>query len=456
MSPDPKPTADATAHADAHADGTADAIAATLQRAMQCQQAGRLDDADQHYRQVLAQAPRHADALHLLGVLQAQRRDFVQAQDLIWQAITVKPDEAMFHNNLANVCIERGLLAEAEPLYVRAIELDGGRLDALSNLGLLLARTGRTADAERLLLRAVELAPDNPDWRQNLANLYLKLGRETDALQQCHDGLVIAPRSRVLRALLVLAYGSFGHLDRAAQVLRAWVKAEPDDPYPRHHLAACTGEQVPERASDQYVASVFDGFARSFDAKLADLSYQAPALVAAAVASLAGLPTKALDLLDAGCGTGLCGPLLAPFAKKLVGVDLSEGMLRGAVERGDYDELFQGELVAFLEACPGGFDGVASADTLCYFGALAHFAAAAKAALRPGGWLVFTVEALQGAASESGYRLQGHGRYSHSQAYVSKSLLQAGLQDVATQAVVLRNEGGKPVDGWLVSARAPC
>ena len=431
-----------------------DAIASNLQQAMQCQQQGQLDNAETLYQQVLAQDPQQADALHLLGVLHAQRRDFARAHDLIWQAITVNPDEAMFHNNLANVCVERGLLAEAEPLYVRAIELDSGRIDALSNLGLLMSRTDREEAAETLLARAVELDPGNPDWRQNLANLYLRLGRIPEALQLTHDGLITAPRSRVLKAMLAQAYEMFGKPELAAEVLRAWIRDEPDDPYPHHHLPACTGEQVPERASDSYVVSVFDSFARSFDAKLAKLSYKAPALVAAEVARRCGLPTGTLAVLDAGCGTGLCGPLLAPFASQLTGVDLSEGMLRLAVERQVYDGLFKGELVAFLQASPAAFDLVVSADTLCYFGALAGFAAAVVGALRPAGLLVFTAEALADEAPESGYRLQGHGRYSHSRGYVESALQAAGLVDIDIQAVVLRNEGGLPVNGWLVSARA--
>ncbi len=432
-----------------------DLLTASVQQAMQCHAAGRLDDAKTIYQQVLAQAPDHPDALHLLGVLAAQQGDPVQAHGLIWRAIAANPGEAMFHNNLANVCVERGRLDEAEALYVRAIELDGSRLDALSNLGLLLRRCGRAADAEKLLRRVVELAPGNPAWRQNLANLYLSLGREGDALQQCYDGLVVAPRSQPLRSLMVMAYTAMGLNDKARDVLIAWQQAEPGNPFPRHHLAACTGQQVPERAADDYITGVFDAFARSFDAKLADLSYQAPGLVAAEVARRAGPPGRALAVLDAGCGTGLCGPLLAPFAQHLTGVDLSEGMLRKAVDRQVYDALMQGELVAFLGSQPGAYDLVASADTLCYFGSLLAFSVAVRAALRHGGLLVFTVEAHDDDAGQPDFILHGHGRYSQSRRYVESALCGAGLVGIETQAVVLRQESGKPVAGWLVSACAP-
>ncbi len=436
-------------------DTAPDPLQTLLAQAMQCHTSGRATDAERLYGEVLSQDSQHPDALHLLGLLAAQAHHLERAQGLIWQAIAVQPGEAMFHNNLANVCIQRGQLAEAEALYVRALELDGRRLDALSNLGLLLSRTDRPDAAEQLLLRAVELAPNNPDWRQNLANLYLSLGRQNDALAQCHDGLVVAPRSRALRGLMVLAYAHLGLKAKAIEVLRAWIASEPDDPYPQHHLAALTGEQVPQRASDDYVSRLFDGFAGSFDAKLADLSYQAPQLVAAEVARRAGPAAQDMDVLDAGCGTGLCGPLLAPFARQLVGVDLSEGMLRLAFGRSCYDSLIQGELVAFLRSTPAAYDLLTSADTLCYFGALEGFAEVARTALRAGGWLVFTVEAHPSDAGLPDHALQRHGRYSHSQPYVECALRSAGLHPVETQAVVLRHEGGQPVPGWLVTAQAP-
>jgi predicted TPR repeat methyltransferase len=203
------------------------------------------------------------------------------------------------------------------------------------------------------------------------------------------------------------------------------------------------------------VAHLFDRFASSFDANLADLSYKAPEWVADDVARRVGAPRQNLVTLDAGCGTGLCGPLLAPYASRLVGVDLSVGMLRRAADRGHYTDLFKAELVTFLLHSGLMFELIVSADTLCYFGNLQAFASAAKMALQPGGAVVFTVEALSGEAPETGYRLHTHGRYSHSDRYVQAALQDAGLDDVTLQAVVLRNEGDTPVDGWLVSALAP-
>jgi len=434
-------------------DTTTPTIADILQHAMQDHGAGRFDDAQARYERILAAAPRQPDALHLFGLLEAQRGRHERAAEFMALAIEAHPHEAMFHNNLGNVCIERSRFDEAEAHYMRAIELDPARLDALNNLGVLLSRRGHGEGAEKLLLKVIELAPDFADARQNLANHYLRAGRLADAIQQCFDGLIVAPRSAALRRMLGMAYSTMGMNTEAAAVYRAWLQAEPDNPVAAFHLSACTGEDLPERAPDSYVTRVFDSFARTFDAKLADLSYKAPELAVTALARRLGAPARALDVLDAGCGTGLCAPLLAPWARRLCGVDLSEGMLHKAVARRLYDELVAGELVAFLRERPASFDLVVSTDTLIYFGPLDAALAAAEAALRPAGWLFFTLEALADAADGPDIRLHEYGRYSHRRRYVEAALQRAGFDGLEIEPVVLRMEAGKPVDGWLVSAR---
>jgi predicted TPR repeat methyltransferase len=203
------------------------------------------------------------------------------------------------------------------------------------------------------------------------------------------------------------------------------------------------------------VREAFDHFASSFDSSLARLEYRAPALVAEAVAAAIGDPRRSLVVLDAGCGTGLCGEHLRAYAKRLVGVDLSGRMLERARERDEYDELVEGELTEFLERQAAAYDLVVSADTLVYFGALEAVAAAASRALRAGGHVTFTVERSDESDAPAGHRLHPHGRYSHTEPYLRRVLGDAGLDVTSLREVELRKEAGKWVRGSLVTAKKP-
>jgi predicted TPR repeat methyltransferase len=440
---------------DAPAEAQASPADLLLKQAMDAHMANRREAARALYLELLAMQADHPDGLHLLGVLEGQSRNHDRAVELIARAIAVNPQEPMFHNNLGNVCQGAERFEEAELHYRRAIELDPGRYDAINNVAVLQGRRGDLEGAEKAFLALLESAPGFADARQNLANLYLRGGRVAEAVEQCAMGLVTAPRNRAMRRLLGSGYSAMGLLEQATELYRKWVAEEPDSAEARHHLAAHTGQGVPAQASKDYVRAMFDTFAGSFDAKLASLDYRAPSLVAQALGQVLGEPQGDLRVADMGCGTGLCGSFLAPYASHLVGVDLSPPMLAKAQDRGLYHALYEADLTEYLQGQPGALDLIVSADTLCYFGALEGFATAAAGALAPEGLLVFTVEAHDATGDAPPWRLLPHGRYSHRRDYVTGVLEAAGLAPVNAEAVVLRQEAGQPVHGWLVVAGQP-
>jgi predicted TPR repeat methyltransferase len=193
---------------------------------------------------------------------------------------------------------------------------------------------------------------------------------------------------------------------------------------------------------------LFDQAAAEFDVRLGQLAYRAHRLVTTALIERIGqLPSAAV--LDAGCGTGLCGPLLRPHCQHLAGVDLSANMVERARARNCYDELSVAELMAFMRSRPAAFDAVIAADTLVYFGALDDAFAAARTTLRPNGWLVFTVE----ANDEADHRLEFHGRFAHHERYVRAALTAAGFEIDSLTSETLRQEREQDVKGFLAVAR---
>ncbi len=408
-------------------------------------QRGQLSSAEEIYRAVLEAVPDHADALHFSGVLAHQQGRNDDAVALLERSLELEPGQADWHSNLGIVRQDRLELDEAIAAYRRAIELAPDHANAYSNLGVVLRAKGDVAEAEDAYRAAIRIDPEHADAYNNLGVLLNAQKRPQEATLCFSRVITLRPKDPEARRLLALAHCMLGEVDEAVQVFEEWLAEEPESPIALHMLAACSGRDVPARASDAFVEATFDSFASSFDARLAKLLYRAPALVAGMVERSGVRPPKSLDVVDAGCGTGLCGPLVAPYARRLVGVDLSEQMLARAREREVYDELVKAELTAYLGGRPGAFDLIVSADTLVYFGSLDAVAAVAARALRPGGQLVFTVEALD----DVGYVLSMNGRYRHSPTYVETALADAGLTPQIVPAE-LRLEAGEPVAGLVV------
>lgn len=429
---------------------------ALLNRAIAAHQKGDLATAERLYRKVLGLSLAQPDALHYLGVLQHQRGHSDEAVRLIDTALAEVPDYPDAWSNLGNVHKECGRLADAEAAYRKALACSPAHDNARINLAIVLEAQGHLQQALVVYRQVLEHAPHNAHahWMYGLF-----LFQHPTDLAQIEEAVVQFRRAAelgadhiaVLRDLGVALY-ALGRRDEACDVYRQWLAREPDNPVPRHMLAASGGAVAPPRADDAYVRNTFDGFAASFDEQLVRyLDYRAPQVLVDALREVLPASVAALDVLDAGCGTGLCGPLLRPYARHLVGVDLSGGMLGKARQRGDYDDLAEAELTAYLAAHTNAWDIIVSADTLVYFGDLADVTAAAAAALRAGGWFAFSLEAMDG----DGFELSASGRYRHSRAYAERCLAAAGFIDVRITSDSLRKEAGQPVASWVVLVRRP-
>jgi predicted TPR repeat methyltransferase len=418
------------------------------------QQRLALEEAETIYRRILTYLPKHPDVLHFLGLLQYQRGRPEEAVRLISEAIRIAPDYVDAHNNLGNIFREQERLNDAETCYRRTIELNPQNAGAHNNLGTVLRAKGLVSEAEASYRKAIDIVPNFPNPFVNLGNLLSRQGRVAEAVAHYSQAIVLNPDHSDCKKMLGIALSCLGRVEEAAGVFREWAEKEPDNPVAQHLLTACSGEDVPQRAADAYVRQVFDNFAEQFEERLESLEYQAPELVARAVAEIYPEPAGDLDILDAGCGTGLCGPQLRPHARRLEGVDLSPGMLKRAKSSGCYDALKEAELTDFIGSRKDAYDIIVSADTLCYFGDLRAVMAAAATAVRPGGFFIFTVE--RGGEGDdtmpAGFRINPSGRYSHQESYINRIVAEAGMQIKTLAQEVLRQEMGAPVAGLVVTA----
>lgn len=423
--------------------------------AVEMHRAGRRDQAEPIYEKVLEVEPDHVDALHFLGFLRHQQGRDEEGIELIRRALERRPDYADARNNLGNILRENDRLAEAEVEYRRALADAPRHSGAWNNLGTILRRRGDMEGAIAAYRKSLDISANDPFAWLNLGNAYRAGGRGDDATEAYREVLRRKPDELQAYVNLGQVLYTLGRTEEAAVVYREWLAQEPENPVAQHMLAACTGDGVPGRASDDFVRKTFDAFSSVFDETLGRLKYRAPQLVAEVVAEERERAGRPLDVLDAGCGTGLCGPLLRESAGRLAGVDLSEKMVEKARARRVYDDLSVAELVAHLGSLAPAFDAVVAADVFVYFGELGPVFRATAAAMRPGGIFVFTTELVTDEEAPDGFRLRPHGRYCHAPAYLEARLRDAGLEVVSLREAHVRLEAGDPVSGTLAVARKP-
>lgn len=285
---------------------------ALVERALDAHLAGQLDAAESQYRRVLEQFPDHPSATHFLGILLHQKGHSEEGVLLVRKSIDLVPELEDWHNDLGNI----------------------------------LAASKRDDEAAAAFMAALQINPNNPVVWNNLGAVLLSGGQVEEATISFENAIALDPGFED-------ALHTLGRIEEAAQVYRLWLREEPANPIAQHMLAACTGQDVPEQAANAYVETHFDQYANTFETKLVDsLSYRIPEKAGQALKNLA-IPAGTLNVLDAGCGTGLCGPHLAPYAKHLVGVDLSAKSLAVAAEKAVYDELVKAELVEYLSVSAG-------------------------------------------------------------------------------------------------------
>ncbi len=445
-------------------------------------QARRFESAASHFRAALARSPRHAEALHHLGLVTQLTGHPRLALPILQQSVAAKPRDAIYALNLGNLFYQLGRFSDAIDHWKRAARIKPAFEDAWNNIGLLLFERGdhggaaeafhrltklnpvsseafrrlgqslrgegRPAEAREALQRARALTRD-PDALKQFGCARAVAGRPEAAIRAFRRAVRISPERADLHYELADAFLDAGRPDDARRACRRVLALDASHWSARVLLAVLDG-QSPSTLPPEHVKAQFDSFAPRFERHLVEeLNYRGPELLVRAVKSVLPVGKRRgrwLRVLDAGCGTGLAAPLLRPIANRLSGVDLSPGMLARARERRLYDALIAGDLVGAMRRRPRRFDLVFAADVFIYVGELAGPFRAAHRALVARGLLAFTAETADG----NGCHLQPSQRYTHSLAYIRQTARQSGFAVRRLRTATLRYEYGAPVHAAIV------
>jgi predicted TPR repeat methyltransferase len=513
---------------------------------------GKLEPAKQGYLAILRKNPRDIEALHSVGVISAQQKDFSNAVNYLEQAIRYQPNEPSFHLHLANVLKIQGLFSQAAELlektvashpdyvpafnnlgtvyyakgkldaairlYRQAIAKQPNYADAYYNLGLALIKNGEPAEAIHLLekllehvpdhfaarfhlacahmqqdhfalatqafliiesshphhvetqsnlatcylkqgllakakshyLKALELSPEDTQNLFNLGYLNMQLGDLDNAIQFYQRTVSITPDSFAAQNNLGAAFLAKPHIGLALQHFREALRIQPGNKSIAYTIQALEQNQPLLTAPPDYVQSLFDAYADHYDMHLLDaLDYQVPQLLHHALTSFLS-KSQPLDVLDLGCGTGLCALPLKPYAQTLTGVDLSPKMLEAASQKQLYTQLIVKDLTDFLMDKVHQYDLIIAGDALVYMGDLSRLFALVKQALRPHGFFAFNAE----ICTDTPFKMNQSGRFAHNKKYLDDEAAKNHLRIAHYQAVITRQQNNEPVYGHLYILRS--
>jgi predicted TPR repeat methyltransferase len=367
--------------------------------------------------------PDHPFGWKVLGAVFKQTGRLQEALIANQKAISSSTNDAQVYSNLGLTLQELGRLEEAETSYKKAIAIKSNFSEAYGNLGITLKELGKLEDAAASYSKAIAIKPEYAEAHNNLGNTLNKLGRLEDAAESYGKAIAIKPE--------------------LAEKLG-------------HTISSLTGLN-PVRATDAYVSSLFDGYAKKFESSLVEnLNYKTPTIIANFIRSLISLEYPNFDILDLGCGTGLAGKALSGLAKTLVGIDLSKEMLKIAKAKNIYDRLIQDEIHhALSQEQSASFDLVVSSDVFVYIGDIKTIFDQVYDVLKVDGFFAYSTEALFPVDNGKeelipDYKLNQNGRYSHSSKYLL-GLIDAKRFILHTlEATQIRLEKGQPVMGYVV------
>ena len=349
----------------------------------------------------------------------------------------------LFFEGLA--ALKAGRLEDAERAFVASLEAVPGRVSTLLNLGTTRLRMHRPLEAIAAADAVLASQPDDIDALGIRAIALARMGLQEQALA-AYDRVVAAdPHLAEMWSQRGSLLREMGRLEEAATSYVEARERGDDSVLNDYYLAGVSGGTPPPAAPPDYVERLFDDYSDEFEAHLVGvLGYRGPDLL---VENLPEPGRRFASVLDLGCGTGLCGPLLKPRSERLTGIDLAAGMLERARAHGVYDRLERAEVVDWLEANHESFDLIVSVDVLIYIGDLEGLFAGARRALASSGLFCFSIELSTGGDDGPPFSLQPSLRFTHSARYIRELAVRHDFTVVRSVQATLREDRREAVEG---------
>ena len=392
-------------------------------------ESGNTNAAINTYNQILAKNQENDKARFFLAQLYYEIEDYNKSESHYLHLYQKNKLDISVINNLGRLYEQANNLDKAIDFYSKALELNNKLAITQRNLARLFLKKFKTTDQKEYidktvhtLNKAIEIEPGHPEPFFELGKIYNLLKDTDKAIEYFNQAL---------------------NMD----IPEDFKNAEEFRLAAKYFLSSVNNPDNYDKDKKDFIADLFDDYADKFDKHLVEgLEYKTPVLISEKISSLLSTDNK-LNIIDLGCGTGLCAPFLSKYSKNLTGIDLSAKMIEKAKALNIYDNLIVGEITEELLSLNHSYNLVVAADVFVYIGGLSDIFSASYKKMETNGLFIFSTELHNDEKEE--YRLFDSGRYKHSISYLNNLAEKYNFEIICNEECTLRKEHGIPVIGTL-------
>ena len=374
------------------------------------------------YNRNLALEPKNISSRYNLAMIKCQQKDFESAckHFKACEKITERLPPSFFQNYGMALIYSKDI-KQAIIYLTKAITYNNKDTEICFHLGLCYQLAGQLDEALRIYALAIQSNPNHIPSLHNLATINISLNN--------HQG--------------------------ALKILDRLHKLQPQDIITKTLLDALTTRKSRSHHPTG-IKTLFDQYAFNYDSHLLEqLKYnpfhQARELI-----------NKCIDIkkwncgltIDLGCGTGLAAPYFSDLSYKMIGVDLSEGMLIQARKKGFYYEINQDDVFEFLDKKNAFYKLILSFELTNYIGKKTPLLVKKiERKMLPGGIIVMTFE--KNKTNYEDVHLNENIRFTFSKNYAQESFTDNKLLLIGVEDIIIRREHDHEIEGLLIIAQKP-
>ena len=211
----------------------------------------RFADAEAAAGEILSQAPEHAEANHIIGVLHLRSRRVLQAVAALQKAVHGDPGNVGAQTNLGTALTAAGNYREAGEAFQQVLRLDPRQPDAHAGLAQIEMRRNNPPEALRLYQQALAIQPHNSLLHANIAHAYSASGAVEEAIVHYKKALSRNPNFTEARYGLAQALRDIGEIGAALEHYEAVMRLDPN-----HASAMLSFAMIADSVNDKQQARI--------------------------------------------------------------------------------------------------------------------------------------------------------------------------------------------------------